>query len=273
MALGKYTEELNTVEEFDEVFEDIGEKLGKHLENEESKFNSGEINKLKFFENLVKPEVFLPLVDRNKIIAHKNKFINNHWFIDIFTFNYTTVIEKIIENEKNIAIGHHIKNSNSVILRGIEHIHGFVNDRMVLGVNDVSQLKNKNFHQNIDVLEAIIKEKCNSAYGHSIDNQFKAKISQADFICIFGASLGDTDNLWWELIGNRLKNTHTPIIIFTKGEEVISPRIGYKNNRTRRKMRNYFLKKTKLSKSDIEVLSDKIFVALDTAMFKDIITE
>jgi hypothetical protein len=138
-------------------------------------------------------------------------------------------------------------------------------------VNDISQLKNKNFHQNIDVLEAIVKEKCNSAYGHTIDNLFKLKISQADFIVIFGSSIGDTDNVWWELIGKRLSTSQIPIIIFTKGEEVISPRIAYKTNRTKRNMRNYFLKKTNLPKDLIENIDNNIYVALDTEMFKGIL--
>lgn len=271
LALGQYTEEFKTVDDFDEVFEDIGEQLAEYLKKEESKFDFSAVDKEKFFENLVKPEVYLPVADNNKIRTFKTNYTNNTWVVDIFTFNYTTIIEKIIEEKKNIRIGHHIKDNVTVTLRGVEHIHGYVDNRMVLGVNDVSQLKNKEFHQNLDVLEAIVKEKCNTAYGHTIDNLFKTKIKQADFICIFGASLGDTDNMWWELIGEKLRERHIPVIIFTKGEEVISPRIGYKTNRTKRKMTNYFLKKTKLSKEEIEKVSENIFVALDTGMFKDII--
>ncbi|WP_418510036.1 bacteriophage abortive infection AbiH family protein [Corallibacter sp.] len=271
LAFGQYTEEFKTVDDFDEVFEDIGEQLAEYLKKEEGKFDSAEVDKERFFENLVKPEIFLPLAENTLIRNYKNKFINKNWYVDIVTFNYTTVIERIIEQKKNIKIGHHIKDNGAVTLRGIEHIHGYVDDRMVLGVNDVSQLKNKEFHQNLDVLEAIVKEKCNLAYGHTIDNHFKTKISQANFICIFGASLGDTDNMWWELIGERLKKDKIPVIIFTRGEEVISPRIGYKNNRTKRKMRSYFLKKTKLNKEEIELVNDNIYVALDTGMFKDII--
>ena len=271
LALGKYTEVFKTVDDFDEVFEDIGEHLAEYLIKEESNFDSSEINKVKFYENLVKPEVFLPVADNNKIRKFKSDFPNKTWHVDIVTFNYTRIIEKIIENNKNVKIGHHISQNFTTILRGIEHIHGYVDDRMVLGVNDVSQLKNEAFHQNVDVLEAIVKQQCNIAYGHTIDNYFKTKIKQADFISIFGASLGDTDNIWWELIGQRIKEKHIPIIIFTKGEEVISPRIGYKNNRTKRNMREYFLKKTKLTKEEIEIVKDNIFVALDTPMFKEII--
>ena len=270
LALGQYTEEFKTVDDFDEAFEDIGEQLAEYLKQEESKFDFTKVDKEMFFENLVKPESFLPVADKNKISLFKKKYATSNWIVNIFTFNYTTIIEKIIEQKKNIKIGHHI-NNNYVTLKGVEHIHGYVDNRMVLGVNDVSQLKNKEFHQNIDVLEAIVKEKCNTAYGHTIDTQFKEKIKQADFICIFGASIGDTDNIWWELIGEVISEKYIPIIIFTKGEEVISPRIGYKTNRTKRKMRNYFLKKTKISKEKIEKVSENIFVALDTGMFKGIL--
>ncbi|WP_299007375.1 AbiH family protein [uncultured Tenacibaculum sp.] len=271
LALGQYTEEFETIDDFDEVFEDIGEQLAEYLKKEESKFDFSTINKEKFFENLVKPEVYLPTADNNKIKTFKNSYSNSTWIVDIFTFNYTTIIEKIIEEKKNISIGHHIRDNVPVTLRGVEHIHGFIDNRMVLGVNDVSQLKNKKFHQNLDVLEAIVKEKCNLAYGHTIDNLFKSKIKEASLICIFGTSFGDSDNMWWELIGDKLRNNNFPIIIFTKGEEVISPRIGYKNNRTKRKMINYFLKKTKLPKEEIEKASQNIFVALNTKMFKDVI--
>ena len=271
LALGKYTEELKTLDDFDEVFEDILNQLAEYLKKEESKFNSNKVNKEKFFENLVKPEDFLPLADKNKIKIFKNKFQSHNWNIDIVTFNYTTIIEKIIDQNKNIKIGHHPNYLLNVTLREIEHIHGYLDERMVLGVNDISQLKNKEFQKNQDVIEAIVKDKCNKAIRHTIDDLFKTKIEQADFICIFGASIGDTDNMWWELLGEKLKSKPTPLIIFTKGEEVISPRIGYKNNRTERNMRNYFLKKTRLSDEEIDKISGDIYVALDSTMFKELI--
>ncbi|MBP6550463.1 MAG: hypothetical protein KA228_05170, partial [Flavobacterium sp.] len=227
------------------------------------------INQEKFFKDLVKPEEYLLPADKISLNNFKSKFNNGNWDINIFTFNYTRTIEKIIENKKNIKLGYHPVGTASAILSSIEHIHGYVDERMVLGVNDVSQLKNKEFHNNIDVLEAIIKEKCNKAYRHTIDNQFTTKIQQANLICIFGSSIGDTDNMWWELIGQKLIN-EIPIIIFTKGEEVISARIGYKNNRTERKMRKYFLNKTKLSDEEKEKFGNNIYVVIDSPIFKDI---
>lgn len=271
LAIGQYTEEIQSINEFDEVFEDIGDALAEFLITQEANFDVSKIDKDIFFKNLVKPEVYLSVIDSNKINNYKNEFISQSWSVDIVTFNYTSIIEKIIGVRNNIKIGNHLRNDASVILQGVEHIHGFSDNRMVLGVNDISQLRNKEFHNNIDIVEAIIKDKCNAAYGHNIENQFKSKILQADMISIFGSSLGDTDNIWWEQIGLKLKHRQIPILIFTKGEEVISPRIGYKNNRTKRKMLDYFLKKTKLSNDEIESASQNIFIALDTQMFKEII--
>lgn len=273
IALGGYTAELKTLEEFDEVFEDIGENLAEFLRLEEDKFIESEIDRERFFKYLVTPENELRQIDKNRITEYKKKFYNNHWGLDIFTFNYTTVLEKIIgEGQKNIRIGNHPNTSSkaNVTLTGIEHIHGFTDKRMVLGVNDKSQIKNKAFKDDQNVLEAMVKSECNLAYGHLIDELFKKKIKASSMICIFGSSIGDTDNMWWELIGEKLKE-NIPLIIFTKGEEVISPRIGYKNNRTKRKMRDYFLDKTNLSEGVRKRIEDNVYVGLDTSMFKEII--
>ncbi len=218
---------------------------------------------------MVKPEEYLLTAVKNLLHNYKNKFSNSHWSIDIFTFNYTKTIEKITRNIKNLSLGNHPTASFSVTLKSIEHINGFVDKRMVLGINDITQLKNKEFQSNIDVIEAIIKEKCNKAYKHTIDNLFERKIREANIIYIFGSSIGDTDNMWWELIGERLIN-EIPIVIFTKGEEVISPRIGYKNNRTERKMRDYFLSKTKLSDDDKEKFRNNVYIVIDSQIFKDV---
>ncbi|SHG26768.1 Bacteriophage abortive infection AbiH [Salegentibacter echinorum] len=270
LALGHYTDELKSLEEFDTVFEDIGEKLAQYLMKEEENFEYEKVDSAKFLKELVIPENALLPADRLSIRSYKQKFSNTHWATEIFTFNYTRVIEKILGNDlKDIKITNPLYPNSKIQLRNVHHIHGYTDDRMVMGVNDISQLKNKSFHNNQDVLEAIIKEKCNKAYRHTIDNQLKAKINTASMICIFGSSIGDTDNMWWELIGERLKKD-IPLIIFTKGEEVISPRIGYKNNRTERRMRNYFLKKTKLTKEEKEKVYNNIYVALDSSMFKNI---
>lgn len=267
IALGKYTENMSSTEEFDEIFEDIIEKLALYLEEQENEFKSSNVNLEKFYNNLAYPESFLMKADEDKIKSYKEiNGQNTNWKIDVITLNYTTIIEKIVNfDSKSIEIGKHNKDTKNIYLRSIEHIHGYLNDRMIIGVNDISQIKNSNFHKNNDVLNAIIKSNCNKVSKHTIDVLCEKNILAANLICIFGASLGDTDNIWWELIGEHMKNGCN-LIIFERGEK-ISPRLTYKKDRRVQKIKNIFLNKTKLSEEEKSIVQERIFVGVNTNMF------
>jgi cobalamin biosynthesis Mg chelatase CobN len=49
LAIGNYTQKLNSTEEFDEVFEDILDKLSEYLEKEENSFDLNVIDKQLFY--------------------------------------------------------------------------------------------------------------------------------------------------------------------------------------------------------------------------------
>lgn len=44
LALGSYTDNIRSREEFDEIFEDIGDKLADYLQQEENKFDYSKID-------------------------------------------------------------------------------------------------------------------------------------------------------------------------------------------------------------------------------------
>lgn len=268
LELGNYTQHLGKIEEFDQISFDIGEELSKYLHLEEKKLENYEFDQQKFFDYLCFPEkLFLP-ADKEKLIELKQKWKNHHWNLNIYTLNYTTVIEKIFgDNQKNVLLANHSSNI-TIKLGEIKHIHGYLDNDMVIGVNDKSQIKNESFHDNQDILESIVKSDCNRANRNNIDRQFTNKINSANLICIFGSSIGDTDNKWWELIGERLKSD-CHLIIFSKGAE-IPPRIRHMQARAERTIRNSFLNKTKLSEKEMESAEEKIFIGLNTGMFDGI---
>lgn len=268
LELGNYTQHLKEVKEFDEISFDIGLELSNYLRLQEKKLDNYEFNQEKFFDYLCFPEkLFLP-ADKEELIKFKQKWKGHHWNLNIYTLNYTTVIEKILgEEQKNILLGNHT-NSATIKLGEIKHIHGFLDNDMVIGVNDKSQIKNESFRENQDILEQIVKSECNRANRNNIDRQFTNKINSANLICIFGSSIGDTDNKWWELIGERLKSD-CRIIIFSKGAE-IPPRIRHMQARAERTIRNDFLNKTNLSEKEMETVENKIFIGLNSGMFNGI---
>lgn len=268
LELGNYTQHLEKIEQFDDISIDIGSELSKYLHLEEEKLEKYEFDQNKFFEFLCFPErLFLP-ADKEKLIELKQKWSNHHWNLNIYTLNYTTVIERIFgDNQKNVLLGNHTNNA-TIKLGEIKHIHGYLDNDMVIGVNDISQIKNESFRKNRDVLESIVKSECNAANRNNIDRQFTNRIKGANLICLFGSSIGDTDNKWWELIGERLKSD-CHLIIFSKGAE-IPPRIRHMQARAERTIRNYFLNKTSLSEDEMEKIEEKIFIGLNSGMFDGI---
>jgi len=268
LALGSYTQHLEKVEELDDILSDIGEKLSGYLHLEEEKLKNYQINKKKFFDHLCFPEnLFLP-ADKEILLEIKRKWKNHQWDLNIYTFNYTTVVEKILgDNQQNITLA---QRANNLLIQfgEIKHIHGYLDNDMVIGVNDITQIKNESFHKNRDALEAIVKSECNRANRSNVDRQFTNKINSANLIYIFGSSIGETDNKWWELIGERLK-ADCHLIIFSKGAE-IPPRIRHMQARAERTIRDSFLSKTNLTEKEMESVQKKIFIGLNSGIFNGI---
>lgn len=269
LSLGEYTKNLKSTAEFDKVFEDIVDSLAEYLQKEEDSFDFSSILRKKFFDFLSFPERSLLPADRNEIDSFKERWKNHPCGLDIITFNYTQSLEKLLgEKQKDVEINAH--NRIPTRLKGLEHIHGYVNNRMILGVNDKSQISNISFRENIDVLEAIVKSDCNKSQRHNVDKKCMGQISNANLICIFGSSLGETDNLWWNMICNHLKGD-CKLIIFDRCED-IDPRRAYKKARKVRDVKDMFLLKAKLTKEEKEKVGHSIFVGLNTDMFKNLVT-
>ncbi len=270
LALGQYTRNINDIREFDLIFDDLGAELAKFLKREEDDFKNKTIDREKFINDLVYPEIFLGRTDKENIKSFRRNFENINWNVDIVTFNYTRTIEEIVEEKQHLNKSIYKRGAYSVIFRGIEHIHGYLNKRMVMGVNDKSQIANKSFHTNIDILESLIKNNCNQIMKHAIDNDFKRKINSANLICIFGSSLGATDMMWWDLIGQRLLDDSCRLIIFDKCEE-IDERAFHKYGRIERRIKSKFLNRTNLENHQKNLAKERIYVGLNTNIFNILI--
>lgn len=266
LALGKYTLNLKSQEEFDIVYEDLAKMLSEYLEKEEGEFDISMLDQNKFFSHIISLEKFLPQRDQDRIRSFIRSLTsgNQNCFVHILTFNYTRIIDNVIvEFYKHSKIG---ENHNSTfILNRIEHIHGYTNDSRVMGVNDVSQITNESFHQNQAIIEALVKPSCNQGLRHTIDEQCMKLVSEAHIICIFGSSIGDTDRLWWSLIGERLKGNC--ILIIYDVCEKIDLSFRYKMNRYERDRKYNFLSKTSLSEEEKNKVYENIYVGLNTEMF------
>ncbi len=267
-AFGRHTSILNTQEELDLVVQDIARNLGKYLKKQEDKFDYKKVDKKKVHNYLANPENTLSPTDKIKMTHFKRNFASNVWQTNIITFNYTRVLERMLGDEyKNVLIGTHHNNIGNN-LSDIEHIHGFTDKRLIFGLNDLSQIENEKFRNNQDIEELIVKSSANRACKTNVDNRVISKIKNANLICIFGSSIGETDKCWWELIGECLKKD-IRLIIFERDPD-IDDLLPQTQGRTERKVIKNFLSKTNLTKEERETVKEKIIVGINTSLFKEV---
>lgn len=271
LRLGMYMKNFDTYEEFEEIYDDLLKELGDYLKNIEENVNWALVDSQKFKKYLCNPEESLTQRDIRTIRQFKANFSNLKWNVHVVTYNYTRSFEKLLEeNYKKQVIGFH-HNSSEIILRDVHHIHGYIDDGMVVGINDISQLNNKKFHDDRKVLNTLIKSNNNRIQGHTIEEILEQRISQAHLICLFGSSIGDTDNIWWEKIGKKLVTSDCYLIIYTKANVKIDGRFKYKKGQWEETMKERFKTRTQLSDKEKEIIDTKIIVRSDTDMFKDVL--
>lgn len=267
LALGEFTSELESEEDFDEVNDDLRSSLAKYLEKQETNFDYNKFDKKKLFRCLAFPEEHLLLKDQRLVNTFKKGHGIRRWNVNILTLNYTNSIEKLVgDKNENIEIFPH--QSYPVFLNKIEHMHGYTDNRMVLGVNDISQIGNSNFHGNNVIKSSLIKKNCNQAGGHLVDEWCEARISESQCICLFGSSIGKTDIHWWRFIANHLYSKDCRLIIFSKIDKVINPMDIHKIQAHQDQVRELFIERSGLTESVQKKIRDKIFVGINTDMFK-----
>lgn len=264
LQLGKYSENLANLHDLDIILDDMRNNLAEYLMKKETEFDYSKVDREKLLIDIYSPEAKLDVEDRKQIQEFKKKS-TNPWVIDILTFNYTRSIEKIIgEKYEGIQLTTH--RGKPVVLDKLEHIHGSLDDNMVLGVNDISQLANVDFRENVDVLETLVKPEQNRAIKDGKVARCHQVIRKANLISIYGSSLGKTDQLWWELIGQRLLEGCF-VIIFIYSKLSVPPLTSYIKGREVRKTIEKFLLLTQLSDSKKEKVKNRIFVGINTTLF------
>lgn len=266
-ALGEYTEKIKSIDDFTTIYYDIYDNLADYIEAQESK-----LPKLKnvslLSKDLIFPEKYLPPLWLNDIKNFRNNWNNSsQWTLNIISFNYTKTIETLLNfNGSNVLeLGSNIW-GRPIFLSSIKHIHGLIGKNMLLGVNDSSQIRNESLRANNTCQNILIKPQTNKMLKELIDTECKNIIHNSNLICLFGSSLGDTDKIWWEAIGERLKNDNCKIIYFHKGEPINNRRFHLKGE-IEIKLKNLLLSKTKLTLEEKKIAIEKIYIGYNSKIF------
>lgn len=263
IAIGKYTEKISNVDELRKIYIDLNLNLHNYIKlQEESVDNKGGAT---LMQHLVSPFKKLRVIDQNSLKPFIEKWNATSWYVNIITFNYTRTFE--IKLAYKGSTQHALNNTqynHHCFLQSIKHIHGTIDDTILVGVNDKSQIMNDLFKTDQTALDLLVKPQSNRVIGSDIDSVCVKKIREANLVCLFGLSLGDTDRYWWEQIGEQLKRNDFRLVYFVKGEELpIKHLIGEKIEECKK----YLLSKTILSQTEKEAAKDKIFIGYNTDLF------
>lgn len=152
------------------------------------------------------------------------------------------------------------------VIRSIRHIHqSLSDDEVIVGVNDISQIANELFHDKTSE-NILVKPVINRLLRSLVDEECLAMISRADLFCIFGASIGETDSMWWEAIGKRLLHGKSRLIFFAYDNQPVNY-----NSQKIRKIEDYtslIVSRCKLGEAaSLEEIRRRIYIGYKTKLF------
>ena len=220
LALGEYTSNFKDSNSATKVMEDLCDHLTEYLKLQSFLIpQSNEKLKEEMLRCLANPNEFFLPADREQIRSYYSNSLLAHSKITILSLNYTPSIERILDYRDNQPIS--IDSNDSWLGYGTEvhpvlHPHHTldVDDTILVGLNDESQIANQTLCNNETFKENFIKPACNKMLSSGIEKQCSDVINNSDLFVVFGSSLGATDKLWWQKIANRMVNSNSLLLLF-----------------------------------------------------------
>lgn len=248
--------------------------LTEYLTKESSKLTIVDENKFveEFTNKVVNFSDGFSTNDKNQLqsLVSKTTEVINYRFI---TFNYTTVLDKMIElvKSKNDKFTSHIGGSTKYadVLWPPHHIHGTLgNEDLILCVDNSSQIDNEKFQADRRIVDYMIKTNVNKALGERKVETAKGIIDKSKYICLFGLSLGYTDCTWWKYIAEWLNiSNDNRLIIFVRDDSSIQ-RSGAEIIRLRDKHRAFFASRSYCTDEELyDKIRDKIIIVRNSQIF------
>ena len=206
MGMAEYARTISTEDEFIACIRDFKSYMVEHLSTENKRII--ELIRDKAYENDLTKELdrsreaffegLTPNV-KNQIRAIIGNAIPTYNYI---TFNYTSVLEELLALKSR-----RLKLFENAPL----HIHGSLDNDVVLGVDNPIQLNGAKFFLSSKIGRAFIKTAFNEQYDRERVAAAKRLINESAIICTYGFSMGKSDQTWVDMLKGWLlesKNHH-----------------------------------------------------------------
>lgn len=269
-ALGRYMKNITNIDDAILIHKDLLEHLQTYICKEYSRYITPKDSSKAILEELFYPIKSLRRNQRRKL---EDGILRTHQtrFAYVITFNYTQTIEKLTGYKGKPITAFSFGSGYYSYLQEIEHVHGFCDPdkgRMALGLDNPSQICNENLSASQNICYRYVKPTFNDLYGEEHHLKCLQWINNADFICIFGMSIGISDQTWWKAIGKRLLTSNAILLYFYyEGFEL------HNNNAPEFQEQVDSIKDNLLPKLGIEDISNenvrkRIYISCDKTIFK-----
>lgn len=268
-GIGLYLESIDSVEETREIHKDLLDALQRYISMQDKGFSPQKEFASNFLTDLFEPYKSLRRNLQNEL--KRNIFDkDDHKYLRIISFNYTETIEKLLNySGEEISAGNIGRSSRK--LSEIEHIHGFCDPnkgRMALGLDNETQIKNSELASSNQVKARFIKPTYNSLYGEEHHKKCLRWINNASFICIFGMSMGISDESWWHAIGNRLETSDVRVLFFYYGGFELRNNNGPEFQEQIDETKDWLISKFGIENTNDSDIRTRIYISCTKSMFK-----
>lgn len=257
-ALGKYSAKFTDVDSFREVLRILNSRLRNYLKKQSSSIDTLGLSKQKLVKGIMYPEDWLEPKQKTDYSNFRTHFRTSDIHCDCVTLNYTDTFEVVFDNHESF-LGHLHQTNSPVYFKEIIHLHGTLDDMILVGVNDVSQIANEAFRSSEELREEFVKPEINAGCENMKNETFLDLIQTAHVVVLMGVSVGITDSQWWQAIGKRLETSPTPFRL------IYYPFDPEKDTTT------YPSRKLRWSKEYIAFLKERMGIGLSVDDLRDII--
>ena len=219
LLLGVSSEFFNASEldEYNEIFNNMQLQLGAYLEAEVARLTPDSLLKKDielFRTDIVDLERHLAPAykDRMGDILHRAE----NMYCNFVSLNYTNVLDSYLKAARSENGTLRRRGSYFDMQGELLHLHGQLGATggMVFGLSNEGQFRNSEFAQNEAQKTLWVKPERNmKLHANNRTREAIALIKKSTVICLFGVSLGETDQYLWNELGKRLAGSRDARVI------------------------------------------------------------
>ncbi|MBQ7964646.1 MAG: hypothetical protein IJ331_01030 [Ruminococcus sp.] len=264
-AFGQHSEEFSFDEKskYIERFEDFVYNFNRYLEDEEKLVDYSNENEIaNTMDAAVTTYYHIRSGDKDAIQDIYNR-VYSHQIYNFISFNYTKTVDRCAQILKDSLHGDNSRTVGKVI-----HIHGYVEENMIMGVNDPSQISNNEFANDTILANELVKPQQNESVHSNYEKQTLETINSSDIICIYGMSLGETDKKWWNIIANWLAKNNDHALVIMKYTKSFNRRFTFSQIGLTDKVINRFIDLAEPPSLIADSIRSQIFVGINHNVFQ-----